>query len=421
MADKNISIRPRLVVIGSGFAGLYTLLYIKKQGGWANFDITLVSPLDYFLFTPLLHEVAAGSLSASNVIEPLRNKFPNDLKLILDQVKTINLDSRQIVTSTGQFLTYDYLVVAPGTITNWFAVVGAATYARPLKTLTDALAIKNQLINNLQQAADLSNKIKESIDLDKLLTWVIVGGGPTGVEMAAELSHLVKSTLVKLQPTLAKKVKIILVQRGSDLLKEFSPKFGQQARQRLAAQGVVIKFQAEVAEVNQQGLRLTSGEVILSNLVIWLAGVKPVGIDWQGDLDKLSNGRIKVQNTLQLINYPNVYVLGDSAALLDKTSNKLLPQLAQVAVNQAKQAAKNLLAGVKNKPAQEFVYKSKGSLVSLGQWLALAEIGGWFFEGHLAWWLWRTVYLSKLLTWRKKFQVAWQWTWNIFFPRDLYK
>ncbi|MBU1038948.1 NAD(P)/FAD-dependent oxidoreductase [Patescibacteria group bacterium] len=413
--------KPRLLIIGSGFAGLYSLWYLKKQGGWPDFDISLITSVNYFLFTPLLHEVAAGSLSAGNVVEPLRNKFPANIKIILDEVKTVNLDSRQVVTKAGRSLVYDYLVVAPGTRTNWFKVSGALENSWPLKTLAEALAIKNQLIANLEQATNLWEDSQQQLKLEKLLTWVIVGGGPTGVEMAAELSHLVKGTVVKLYPALAAKIKIILVQRGSELLKEFSPRFGQQARQKLTAQGVSIKFNSEVTLVNQVGLQLKSGEFINSQLVIWLAGVKPVAIAWQGDLDMVNNGRIKIQSNLQLFNYSNVYVLGDSAALLDKETNKLLPQLAQVAVGQAKITAHNLWAERKNKPLKEFVYKSKGNLVSLGQWLALAEIGNWFFEGPVAWWLWRTVYLSKLLSGRKKIQVAWEWTWNIFFPRNLYK
>jgi len=413
------SVKPHLVIVGAGFAGLYVLRYLRVGGGLKYYRVTLLDPNNYFIFSPLLHEVATGSLSPANVAEPLRRlAVCQGVSLRLAKVVGVNLSGQQVNLAGGENLAYDYLVVAPGATTNWYNTPGVAEQAWGLKSLPEAIAIKNHLIDCLELAAELWSRDK--VAAQTYLRWVVVGGGPTGVEMAAELAELKNSSLRHLYPQeLVDNVTIILLEKGNELIKRFSPRLRGKALKVLQQKGVQVQFGLGVVALQRDQLSLSDGSTILSAAVIWVAGVKPVELAWLGQINKLPSGQIAVDNYLRLPSYSNVFILGDAAAVTLPGQQHPLPGLAQVATQQAKVTAENLISLSQHEIIQPFTYHQLGTMFSLGQWRAAAEVGPFLFGGTVAWWLWRTVYLSKLLSWRKKLRVMIDWTINIFLPRDL--
>ncbi len=407
----------RIVVAGGGFGGAYTWHYLHKYlHGEDGVKLDLINQKNYFVFTPLLHEVATGSVAAPIVTEPLRQVLGccmNDFYLA--EVDRVDLRAGEVYTTQGK-IDYDYLVLALGSTTNYFQVPGAESYALALKTLADAIDIKNHFIGQFEAAS----KVKDRQFRRKLLRFVVVGGGPTGVEMAAEMSDFFFNTFGKLYGReLIKEVEVILIEAGKELLPRMPKSFRSQAVGRLRQRGVKIRLNERVKEVKEKSVRLGSGEEIDTATVIWVAGTKPRQITTWPEAETDDQGRLIVNEAMQLKDWSNVYALGDMARFVNHGQEKPAPALAQVATSQAKGVAGNIAAQLKGRPARSFEYQHAGDLLSLGRWMALAEIKGMFFTGKFAWWLWRTVYLMKLLSWRKKFKVAIDWTFDLFVPRDV--
>ncbi len=389
----------KILILGAGFAGIYAFFELhKRYHKDPSVLLRLVSATDYFLFTPLLHEAATGGVSQENIAFNIYSMAPCCLDFTKARVEKIDTAVRSVRTTAGEF-EYDYLVYALGSGTNFFGLPEAAQKrVLPLKTLADARAIKSQLVGLFKQG--------------EMPHVVVVGGGPTGVEVAAEAHEYVEQ-LMKTFRILKAPHALTLVHGGDRLLPNFSPELGREAAAVLKKRGVEIVANDTVADVRAGEVALASGHKLPANVVIWAAGVKASPVPFAPAAETDARGRIAVTESLYLKNNPRVFIVGDAAALGG------VPMTAQAAVAMGRAAGDNIARDIERVPMKIFSYRHKGDMFSLGQWFAGAEIGGWRFFGHFAWWLWRTVYLSKVIGVRNKVKVMIDWTLNIFLPRDI--
>lgn len=412
-----MSEKKRIVILGAGFGGVYTYKHLHKVFHHdKNVELVMVSRTNYFLFTPLLHEVATGSISAENIVEPIRKVLGCCLAdLHATEVESISLEEKYVETLQGR-IDYDYLVIGLGSTTNFFGVPGAEENCLTLKNLEDAQQIKNRCIDMCEQALQIDDPELRK----KMLRLVVIGGGATGVELAAELIEFFHHTLEKYfcDQNIRQDAEIVLVHRESELLSMFPASLRKRSLKILQEKGIQVHLNAEVVRVDHDGVHLKDGSLIPTATPIWTAGVMPTPVRINPEVKNI-RGFLPVEEKLHMKNYPEVFVLGDLAGYIDPHTQKPLPALAQVAVKQAECVAKNIIQSIKGQPLNNFHYKHKGTMISLGQWMAAGEISKFSFSGHLAWWLWRTVYLSKLISWQKKLKVAGNWTLNLFSPRDI--
>ncbi len=410
--------KKRIVILGAGFAGVYTYKQLHKiYHHDKNVELVMVSRTNYFLFTPLLHEVATGSIDPENITEPIRKVLGCCLaELHMSEVQSISLKEKFIKTAEGQ-IPYDYLVLGLGSTSHFFGISGAVENCLTLKNLDDAKRIKNRCIDVCEQALQVTDERERR----KLLRMVIIGGGPTGVELAAEMIEFFQGTLNKYfcNANILLDAEIVLIHRDRELLSMFSEKLRKKSFEVLTKKGVKILLNTEVVSIDDRGVICKNGELIETANPIWTAGIQPVSIKFDEEIIKNKNGTIPVESTLNMKDYQEVFVLGDMSGYIDPKTQKPLPALAQVAVKEAEAAANNIAASISGTTLQAFEYHHKGSLVSLGQWMAMGEISNFSLSGHLAWWIWRTIYLSKLISLQKKFKVAANWTLNLFSPRDI--
>lgn len=407
----------KILIIGGGFGGIYTLKNLHKIFHKnKNIEISLISEQNYFLFTPLLHEVASGSINGENIIEPIRKIMKCCLKNFYSgKAEFINLKEK-IVKIGDLSVSYDYLILAPGAQTNFFNTIGAEKNCLTLKTIEDANKIKNHCIAQMDKASQEKDEEK----IKKILNFVIVGGGPTGVELAAELQELITESFSRYYPPeIIKNASVILMQKNAELIPQFGEKMRKKSLEVLQKKDIQVMLNMTVQEVTPSSILVNNEKSIPTETVIWTAGIKPNLIEFEQNIEKNKDDRILVNEFLQMKNHPEVFVLGDAAAFTDIKTNTLLPALAQVAEKEAKNIAQNINRIIHDQNPQSFFYQSSGTLISLGKWMAIGEIFGRTFSGHIAWWVWRTVYLSKLISFRKKVEVAIDWTMDLFSPRDI--
>jgi NADH dehydrogenase len=417
-----VNTRPkkRVIVIGSGFGGVYTakhLLPLVRQG---DIELVIINQTNYFLFTPLLHEVATGGLSPISVAEPLREVFrKEDVSLIKARVTAINADKQTVECGTMSYA-YDYLVCAVGADTNFYDIPGAKAHSLTLKNLYEAMLIRHRIIDLFEEASAHPDPAEKK----RLLSFTVVGGGATSVEFVAELAEFAHETMANYYcaKTVSRAdVTVNLVSTDNELIKQFHPKLRTKAKEVLERLGVKIRFNTTVKGVETEKVLLGDGSSIPSHTTIWLAGVTPLFPILNGGITMHQSKRLDVDQYLRSTSAENIFVLGDAAASISKNDSRPLPMLAQVAVNQAKTVARNIKASIRDTTLETFTYHSKGSLISVGQWMALGDLFGMQLSGRFTWWLWRTVYLFKFVSWRKRFKIALEWTINLFYPRDITK
>lgn len=406
----------KIVIVGAGFGGIYALKNLHRFfHNNTNVQISLISENNYFLFTPLLHEVATGGINPENIIEPIRKILGCCLyEFYLGKVIKINIRNHILETNTG-IINYDYLILAPGAETNFFDISGAKEHSFTLKSLDDAIHLKNHLISIIEKASHIRDRnIRKNI-----LQIVVIGGGPTGVELVTELEEFFKQTFSHYySKEVIEDISIILVQKGAELLPHFSKKLRVKSLEVLQKKGIKILFNSSVVQIKEKSIELSTGMVFLTETVVWVAGIKPNEIDFTEPVKKNANGQINVNEYLQLDDHLNIFAIGDIARVKNK-DGAIIPALAQVAVQEAKIVAENIKRSIDNQNLKPFQYKNAGTLISLGQWMAAGEISNFVLWGHFTWWIWRTIYLSKLISWPKKMKVAVDWTINIFSPRDI--
>ncbi len=425
--------KKHIVIIGTGFGGLYSYLELHKIfHKTKDIKITLVNKTDYFLFVPMIHEVATGNLSPSSVIQPILTIPQCCLdEFVHGEVDRVNADDKKVfitrdvsggssgkINKDSYVIEYDYLIMGLGSVSNYFNIPGAREYCLELKNLKDAKNIKNRVIQNFEHARCVQEE-----DICSHLTFAVIGGGPTGVELAGELSDLVYGELATAFPDIYKKSRIVLLHGKDRLIDRANPWLSDTAYKILKEKNVDVRLNNRVTKIDQSNIFTDNGN-IRSCTAIWTAGVKARSLEIESKSEikrEFKTGRIVVNNNLQLNEYPEFFVVGDQACIIDKESGQPYPMRAQFAVREGKVAARNIHNLMRKKPLKEFCWNDKGFIVSLGKGGAIAQIGGVLFSGRFAWWLYRTAYLFKLIGIRMKIRTAIEWTINLFSPRDISK
>jgi NADH:ubiquinone reductase (H+-translocating) len=420
-----------ILILGSGFAGIEVLKRLQRKfRKKSNIDITLVSRDNFLLFTPMLHEVSSGMIEIRHIATPIRT-FCKKANFYEANAQSIDLQNKKVVITheigkqseptayNQQLLEYDYLIIALGSETNFFGMEDIERYSFTMKTIDDAIVLRNHVISMLEQASIE----QENSDLRKsLLTFVVVGGGFGGVETVGELNDFVKETVRQFYKNIfMTDIKIILVNSHDKILPEVGEELGDFALQKLKENGVQFIMNTHVKGATASTAKLVDGTVIATYTLIWTAGVRPTRVVANLPCDHDKHHRIISNNYLELSGYEGeVYALGDCASITDPHTGKPYPPTAQHAIRQGKVAAKNIISSIEGKrKKQRFDYKTKGMMAEIGKRAGVAELFGFKTHGFFAWWLWRTFYLANLPTIEKKLKVMGDWTMDLVFKADV--
>lgn len=400
---------PRIVVVGGGFAGLAIVENLKNQ----PVQVVLIDRNNFHQFQPLFYEVATSGLEPDSIVFPFRKQIGRIKNVIFRfaEVEEINTTGRIVITNKG-FMNYDFLVLATGTTTNYFGMSNVEQHSIGMKSIRDSLNIRHMMLQNLEQAAITCNE-KER---DALTNFVIVGGGPAGVEMAGALAEFCKYILPKDYPEFpALIMKIYLLEAMDELLVTMSENASIKTLGYLKALHVNVLLNESVIDYDGEVVKTKSGIEIYSRNLIWTAGVKgqlPNGIDNQA---VTRGNRLKTNGYLKVEGYENVFAIGDIAARISKETPGGHPQVAQVAIQQGRYLAKTIMQIIGQKqPAAYFRYKDKGSLATVGKRRAVADLGKFKFSGYLAWLLWSLVHLMSISGFRNKIFVGINWAISYF-------
>jgi NADH:ubiquinone reductase (H+-translocating) len=412
------SARIRILILGGGFAGLAVAMELDKRLGRYPFvETVLVNRENFFLFTPMLHEVAASDLDAATIVNPAR-KLLRHTRFLAAEVTRIDLEKREVVVSHGfdrhpHTLEFDRLVLSLGNVTDLRAVPGLNEHALTMKTLADAMRLRNHLIAHLEEADSECCKDKEPH-----LAFVVAGGGFAGVETIAAINDFVRGA-VKSYPNLSERmIRMVLVHSGSTILPELKPELGNYAARKLAGRKVEIKLNTKVEKCAGGIVHMSDGSSIRAHTVVWTAGAGPNPLI-EGMQCYKERGRILVTEGLEVAGWPGVWALGDCAAVPDSERGGFHPPTAQHAIRQASVVAHNVIASVRgldNK--KKFRFSTIGQLATTGRRTGVANLFGVNFSGFIAWWMWRTIYLAKLPRFEKKLRVAFDWTLDLVFSKD---
>ncbi len=401
--------RPRAVIVGAGFAGLSA----AKGLAGSRADVLLLDRNNYHLFFPLLYQVATAGLSPDQVAYPVRAalRHARNVRFRRGEVTGVDLDGRTLSIAGRDAEPYDILILAIGSADNFFGLRGAEEHAVGMKGLPQAIAIRNRVLAAFEQANWERNPRRR----DALMTIAVIGGGPTGVEMAGALVELLRHAIRKDCPELdLSRARVVLIEALDRLLTSFPPSLGQNALETLRAMGVEVRLGAPVEDVTPRGVRLKDGEEIETGTLIWAAGIKGADLADPIRVAKGRGGRIPVLPTLQLSGRPEVFVLGD-AALLDGPDGQPYPMLASVAMQQGRAAAANALRLLEGRPLLPFRFKDWGTMATIGRSRAVAVLFGRVrLTGWLAWFSWLAVHLVRLISYRNRFLVLVNWIHNYF-------
>jgi len=412
--------KTRIVILGGGFAGATTALQLERLfRRRSDVEITLLDNENFFTFTPLLPEVPSGSIQPKHIVFPLRAVLR---KTIVRQAQVWKVDiSANTVTARHchacdtYTVPFDHLVLALGSVPNFFNLAGVQRHALTIKSLADATALHAHVIDKLEHA-DLE------IDPERrreLLTFVVAGGGFAGVETLAELNDFVRGAGRYYPGIHESEIRMLLIHSGDRILPEVNRSLSGYALKKLRSRGIEIHLQSRLKDYDGTRVTLSDGSEVSTRTLIWAAGTSTSPILEKIDVPRLKNGKIDVDATLAVKDCPGVWALGDSAAVPDLVCGNMCPPTAQHALRQGKRLAKNIAAVITGQSPRPFLYRPQGLLAGLGRRAAVAEIFGLKFSGFLAWWLWRTIYLMKLPSFERKVRVALDWTLDLFFPRDI--
>ena len=401
--------RPRVVIVGAGFGGLWAARTLARR----PVDVTLIDRNNYHTFFPLLYQVAAAELVPSDIAHPVRSIFrraPN-VAVRLAKMSGLDLDGRVVHTDRGDF-DYDVLVLALGSEPSFFGVEGAATHAFPLRWMSDAIPLRHQVLTRFEAALSVDPERRS-----RLLTFVVVGGGPTGIEYAGALSELIHGPLLRDFPGIEpEEVRIVLLEGSDRLLAGMPDKLARYAHGRLSRRNVQVRLEARVEGVEARSVRLDGGECVETETVVWTAGVQgePRAAAW--GLPIARDGRIPVTEFLHLEERSEVYVVGDLAYRED-AEGRPLPQVAQVAIQQGRCVARNIVSRSAGQDPDAFRYRDPGMLAVIGRNAAVANVFGRAFKGWAAWVLWLAIHISWLIGFRNRALVLLNWAWNYVFYR----
>ncbi|WP_243315657.1 NAD(P)/FAD-dependent oxidoreductase [Geothrix paludis] len=403
MADQGVD-RPTVLIVGGGFGGLRAARALAS----AAVRIVLVDRQNHHLFQPLLYQVASATLSPADIAAPIRHilREQGNAEVVLGEVVSVELDARRVLLADGRGLSYDFLVLAAGSRSSYFGRDAWAGLAPGLKTLEDALEIRRRFLLSFEQAEQ-----EEDPELRReWLTFVVVGGGPTGVELAGTLKEMARLTLPReFRRIRTDRARVILVEAGPAILANLGSGLSEKAVESLERIGVEVRLGQPITGIDDRAVQL-GGERIPTRTVLWAAGVAavPLGAGLGVPVDRL--GRVIVEPDLSLPGHPEVFAVGDLAAFAHGTGGPL-PGVAPVAIQQGEWAAANLLATLAGQPRRPFRYRDKGSMATLGRGRAVARVGGLSFTGYPAWLAWLFIHLMLLVDFRSRVFVFFEWLW----------
>jgi len=409
----------QIVIVGGGFAGVAVAQYLERHLKRNEAEIVMISRENFTLFTPMLPEVSSGALDVRHVVTPIRSQLRRT-RFILAEFTALDTAHKTVrfthtLSGASDTIVYDQLVLALGSTISTFNLPGVAEHVFALKTLEDAGILRNRLMWLLE----LADSTDDDATRRRLLTVVVVGGGFTGVEAAGELVDLFRSVR-RFYPRISKDdIRIILVEGGATLLPGLPAQMGKYSAKALGRRGVEIITGSNVASADDEGLTLQNGMKMHSATIVWSAGVKPSPTLAQSSLPHAKNGSIIVEPDLHVAGVDEIWALGDCAAIPDGHGG-FYPATAQHAIREGPVLARNIVATLRGKRTIPFRYNSLGMMASLGGRRAVAQLpGNHVLTGFLAWFLWRSYYLARLPGLDRKLRVAFDWTLELIFPRDI--
>jgi NADH:ubiquinone reductase (H+-translocating) len=412
--------KTRVVVLGGGFGGIYAVQELERLfAGDDSVQITLVNQDNFFVFTPMLHEVAASDLDLTHIVNPIR-KLLRRAAFFHGAVRRVDLEEKVVEVAHGvdddhvHRLEYDHLVLALGSVTNFFGTPGLAEHAFTMKTLADAIALRNRIIDSLEESDfECFPEVRR-----RLMTFVVAGGGFAGVETIAAIHDFMHEAIAHYPHLEHEHVRMVLVHPGEVILPELTRKLGLYAQKKLGKRGIEIHLGTKVAGLTAEGVALSDGTTIPTANLIWTAGTSPHPLLEQLACAK-ERGRILVDEFLQVHGHDGLWGLGDCAMVPDKAKGGFCPPTAQHASRQGVVLARNLAAAIRGGRKRPFAFKTMGQLAAIGRRSGVANILGINFSGFVAWWLWRTIYLMKLPRFERKVRVALDWSLDLLFTKDL--
>lgn len=403
--------RPRVVIVGAGFGGLWAARALAGK----PVEALLLDKDNFHAFWPLLYQVAAAELEAEQIAFPVRRILRNkrNVSFLMGHVHDVDFEE-QIVYTKQQQIPYDYLVLALGSASTYFGIPGAREHSFALKTIEEGIALRNHILRCFELALQEADEARRR----RRLTFVIVGGGPTGVEYAGALSELIYGPLRKdYHGVNIDEVSVVLVEMMDTLLAAMPPRLGRYAVQRLEDRQVQVRLNTTVSEVAKKAVHFEDGSHLQTETVIWTAGVRGAPLAEAWGLETARGQRVKVRSTLQLPQRERVYAAGDLVAFTGDDGQPL-PMLAPVAMQQGQHAARNILRQIEGQAPQPFHYRDKGTMATIGRSAAVAHIFGRTFTGFLAWIIWLVIHLFQLIGFRNRLIVMINWAWSyLFFER----
>ena len=390
--------KPRVVILGGGFGGLAAARALHKAA-----DVTVVDRHNYQTFLPLLYQVSTAGLAADHVAYPIRGALrKTPVKFRMGSPISIDHKNKEVKLDSSELLKFDHLIVALGSVTADFGIPGVSEFTLGMKSVAEALNIRAEIMRRFEDLCRFEDETKLSI--------TVIGGGPTGVEMAGAIAELIRGPLKSDQAQAASHISISLIEAGPRLLPPFAPSLSARTKKDLEKLGVKVLLNAAVQEVEHRKIKLKDGSTIASEITIWAAGVK--GNDAIAQLNLPTAGtRVAVEPTMQVKNYPYIWALGDIAASVDKNGNQL-PMVAPVAIQQGKFIAKQIARVSNSQKLASFKYLDKGSMATIGRNKAIVQVKGIKISGALAWLIWLWLHLFYLLGGRNKIGTMADWTWN---------
>ena len=398
----------RIVIVGGGFGGIELAKKLRKK----DVEVIILDKHNYHTFQPLLYQVATGGLEADSIAFPIRKIFKGQKNLTfrVTEVKQVIPAENKLITTIGE-IAYDHLIIATGSTSNFFGQREIEDNAMPMKSIPEALNLRSLILQNLEQ----SLITKDATSKAELLNFVVVGGGPTGVETAGALAELKKHVLKNDYSEIdINQVNIYLIEGSTELLGPMSPQAQKKSQEFLEEMGVQVMTNARVKSYNGKAIELLDGKVIPSATVIWSAGVKGVVLDGLNPECTVRGNRLKVDRINKVECYDNIYAIGDVAAMVTEETPNGHPGVAPAAIQQGTLLAKNLINIIEGKPTENFKYFDKGSMATVGRNRAVVDIGKIRFQGIFAWFTWMFVHLMTLVGFRNKIVVFVNWVWSYF-------
>ncbi len=397
----------KVIIIGAGFGGLQLA---QKLAGDDDFQVILIDKNNYHQFQPLFYQVATAGLEPSAISFPLRLAFHNDANVHVRVAQVTKIISEQniIVTDLGE-ISYDYLVLAIGADTNFFGNKNIEERALPMKSVGEALGLRNRLLESFERALVSDNQD----DRVGLMNVVVVGGGPTGVEISGTLAEMRSHVLPKDYPELDfDLMQINIIESGGELLGPMSENAQRKSKDYLEQLGVNVRLNCRVTDFDGKYVYLNDGTTIRTNNLVWAAGVKANGVEGINPAVLARGGRMKVNRFNQIESYENIFAVGDVAFMTEEKFPNGHPQLAQAAIQQGRLLAQNLKSLLRGNPPKEFIYKDLGSMATVGRNLAVVDLPFWHFQGFFAWLTWMFVHLMSIVGVKNRVLIFINWLWN---------